>query len=281
RKLKVDDPVGAISVHGIAGAFGTILTGILCTSDYLQDAGMSRGQFAGIQILGVLSVIVWAGACSYVLFVTLKHTLGLRVSREEELSGLDIPEHGLVSAYADFMPSIESHVSLPVKLNTEELDAADAAVAKELAGLTETPVPVEHAVPVKVVKVPRDTGLKAPVSIHKLSIVIKQDKLDALKEALIEIGITGMTVTNVLGCGMRHGVTHYRGAEQEIYLHPRIEVEVVVSKIPVDTVVETAKKVHYTGHYGDGKIFVYDVVNVIKVRTGEEGYAALQDVEQF
>ena len=281
RWLKVDDPVGAISVHGIAGAVGTILTGVLCTSAHLQDSGMSRGQFIGIQILGVLSVIVWAGACSYVLFITLKHTLGLRVTREEELSGLDIPEHGLINAYADFMPSIDSHVSLPVKLNTAELDAADAAVTAELAGLPEAPVSVEKAVPVKVVKVPRDTGLKAPVPIHKLSIVIKQDKLDALKEALIDIGITGMTVTNVLGCGMRHGVTRYRGAEQEIYLHPRIEVEVVVSKIPVDTVVDTAKKVLYTGHYGDGKIFVYDVANVIKVRTGEEGYAALQDVEQF
>lgn len=203
------------------------------------------------------------------------------MSREEELSGLDIPEHGLVSAYPDFMPSINSNVSLPVQLNTAELDAADRLVEAELAGFPSEPVPVETAVPVKVVKVPRNTGLATPVAIHKLSIVIKQDKLDELKNALMDIGITGMTVTNVLGCGMRHGVTRYRGAEQEIYLHPRIEVEVVVSKIPVETVVDTAKKVLYTGHYGDGKIFVYDVVNVIKVRTGEEGYAALQDVEQY
>ncbi len=280
-KLKVDDPVGAISVHGVSGAVGTVLTAIFATSEFLSDAGMSRGHFIGVQLLGVLVTAAWAAGTAFVLFVALKHSVGLRVSREEELSGLDIPEHGLVSAYPDFMPSINSNVSLPVQLNTAELDAADRLVEAELAGFPSEPVPVETAVPVKVVKVPRNTGLATPVAIHKLSIVIKQDKLDELKNALMDIGITGMTVTNVLGCGMRHGVTRYRGAEQEIYLHPRIEVEVVVSKIPVETVVDTAKKVLYTGHYGDGKIFVYDVVNVIKVRTGEEGYAALQDVEQY
>ncbi len=278
-KLKVDDPVGAVSVHGVSGAVGTLLTGLFASNEFLADAGMTRAHFFGVQLLGVVVVALWAAGTAYVVFVAIKHTLGLRVSREEELSGLDIPEHGLVSAYADFMPSISGNVSLPVSLNTAELDAADAAlIAAKMAAGT---VPVEQAIPVVQETTPRNTGLAGDVPMHKLDIIIKQDKLEDLKTALMDIGITGMTVTNVLGCGIRHGVTRYRGAEQEIYLHPRIEVEVVVSKVPVDLVVQVAKSVLYTGHYGDGKIFVYDVANVIKVRTGEEGYAALQDVEQY
>lgn len=275
-KLKIDDPVGAVSVHGVSGCVGTLLTGVFASRDFLADAGMTRAHFFGVQLLGVVVAVLWAAATSYVLFVILKHTVGLRVSREEEISGLDIPEHGLVSAYPDFMPSVNGNVSLPVSVNTAELDAADASIEAER-------VPMEKAVPVvkKVSAVPRNTGIEDDIPIHKLDIIIKQDKLEELKNALTDIGITGMTVTNVLGCGIRHGVTHYRGVEQEIYLHPRIEVEVVVAKVPVDMVVQVAKSVLYTGHYGDGKIFVYDVANVIKVRTGEEGYAALQDVEQY
>ena len=266
KVLKVDDPVGAVGVHFLNGLLGTILTGVFASNDWLQENEMTRGYFIGIQLLGAFSVIVWGGVMIFITFFIIKKTIGLRVTREEELQGLDLPEHGLVSAYADFQP-IFATMSAPV---TNAL-AANNDVPK---------ADIDEAVPV-VLKTPK-TVTASDVKLTKIEIFVRQECFESLKQAMLDIGITGMTVTNILGCGVQKGrPSYYRGAVQEITLHPRVQVEIVVSKIPVRKVIDAAKSVMYTGHTGDGKIFVYDVENVIKVRTGEEGVDALQDEEQY
>ncbi len=262
KKLKIDDPVGACGVHMVNGALGTFLTGVFCSNESLEAMGMTRGQFFGVQILGIVSTAIWAVIAITITFTIIKKTIGLRVSPEEEISGLDLPEHGLVSAYADFVSAIP------------QIDASDLPAVKKGT------VPMDEAVPVQIKSVPSDKSIASDVKMTKIEILIRQEKFEALKSALMGIGITGMTVTHVLGCGAQKGKPeYYRGVIQEVNLLPKVQVEVVVCKVPVRTVIETAKKTLYTGHIGDGKIFVYDVENVIKVRTGEEGYDALQDVE--
>lgn len=264
KVLKIDDPVGAVGVHCINGFLGTLLTGVFASNEFLAENGMTRLHFLGIQCIGVLATAAWATVTITITFFVIKKTVGLRVTKEEELGGLDLPEHGLVSAYADFQP-IFAHMSAP---------SGDDEVK------TTAKVDIDDAVPVQI-KTPKQP-IASDVKMTKIEILVKQERFELLKDAMLEIGITGMTVTNVLGCGVQKGKPeYYRGAVQEITLHPRVQVEIVVSKIPVKTVVETAKKVLYTGHIGDGKIFVYDVENVIKVRTGEEGVSALQDEEQY
>ncbi len=259
KKLKIDDPVGAVGVHCINGAFGTLLTGIFVSNEALEAMGMTRLGFFGVEALGVLATAAWAAVTITVVFFTIKKTIGLRVSPEEEIMGLDLPEHGLVSAYADFMPAISS------------LNASPDFTPEQ------GQVPMDEAVPVQI---KTEKTPASDVKMTKIEIVIKQERFEALKEAMSYIGITGMTVTHVLGCGAQKGKPeYYRGVVQEVNLLPKVQVEMVVCKVPVRTVIETAKKVLYTGHIGDGKIFIYDVENVIKVRTGEEGYDALQDVE--
>ena len=263
QNLRIDDPVGAVGVHCINGALGTILTGVFASNASLADMGMSRGHFIGVQLLGVGATLMWGGVAITILFTIIKKTIGLRVSPEEELGGLDLPEHGLVSAYADFAPS---------------LGAVNAAMAVDSAA-TPGPVDVDEAVPVQLATAKERVA--SDVKLTKVTILCKQERLAALEKAMTGIGITGMTVANVLGCGVQKGKTeYYRGSEMSINLLPKIQVEIVVAKVPVRAVIDAAKKVLYTGHIGDGKIFVYDVENVVKVRTGEEGYAALQDVEQ-
>ena len=263
QKFKVDDPVGAVGVHCVNGALGTILTGVFASNASLADMGMSRMHFIGVQLLGVGATLLWGGVAITVLFTIIKKTIGLRVSPEEELGSLDLPEHGLVSAYADFAPS---------------LGAVNAAMAVDSTA-TPGPVDVDEAVPVQLATAKERVA--SDVKLTKVTILCKQEKLTALEKAMTAIGITGMTVANVLGCGVQKGKTeYYRGSEMSINLLPKIQVEIVVAKVPVRAVIDAAKKVLYTGHIGDGKIFVYDVENVVKVRTGEEGYAALQDVEQ-
>lgn len=264
RKMKIDDPVGAVGVHCLCGAAGTILTGF-----FALEGGVFYGggfHMLGIQALGVASVAAWVAVTMTIVFLTIKKTIGLRVSPEEEIVGLDIEEHGLASAYADFMPAPVVGAMLPTGMPSETVTAATAGVT------------MDEAVPVVLATEKKATG--SDVKMTKVTIVTKQNKFDALKNAMESIGITGMTVTQVLGCGMQKGKPeYYRGVAVEFDLLPKIQVDIVVCKVPVRTVIETAKKVLYTGHIGDGKIFVYDVENVIKVRTGEEGYAALQDVE--
>ena len=269
QKLKVDDPVGAVGVHGLCGATGTIMVGLFGYYAYGSTEVAPVGLFygggvhaLGVQALGMVAVIAWVAVTMTIVFQIIKHTIGLRVTEAEEIMGLDKPEHGLSSAYADFMPFV------PNVLGTK--------AAEQQASMLDTiPVAVEKAVPVT--KVTTEGGEH---KLTKVVIVTKQSKFEVLKEALGAIGVSGMTVTNVIGCGVQKGAAeYYRGAEVDVTLLPKIKMEVVVSKVPVDTVVDTVKKVLYTGHIGDGKIFVYNVENVIKVRTGAEGFDALQDDE--
>lgn len=258
KVLKIDDPVGAVGVHGVCGALGTILVGF-----FAVDGGLFYGGGASMlltQVIGVVSVAAWVTVTMTIVFFIIKKTVGLRVSKQEEILGLDIEEHGLSSAYADFMPTVDV---------ISEVHAASSVAA------TKAPASMEKAVPVsKTGYTPSSDGVK----FTKIVILSKQSKFEELKQAMNAIGVTGMTVTNVLGCGVQKGATeYYRGVPMEMNLLPKVQVEIVVSKVPVDLVIEEAKKALYTGNIGDGKIFVYDVENVIKVRTGETGYAALQD----
>ena len=208
-------------------------------------------------------VPLW-GVAITIVFLVIKHTMGLRCSREEEIRGLDVTEHGLMSSYADFMP-----MNVQVLDGSSELESSDALPE-------EKPVSVAQAVRVQRMS----SDLPDHLKMTKVVMIIKQSKFEELKSAMNGIGVTGMTVTQVLGCGMQKGASeYYRGVPVDVSLLPKVKVEFVVCKVPVDTVVATAKKVLYTGHIGDGKIFIYDVENVIKVRTGEEGYDALQDEE--
>ena len=259
---KIDDPVGAVSVHCVCGAAGTVLTGLFATGE-TTEAGLFYGggaHFLGIQVLGVLAVAAYVAVVITIVFLAIKHTIGLRVEPEEELAGLDVSEHGLFTAYAGFS-------MLPDTI-AEDVDTNTVFAMGD--------VPEAEAVPVKTVPAFEEGTPK----FTKVEIVCKESKLEALKAAMMNLGITGMTVSHVLGCGVQKGKPeYYRGVQIEANLLPKIQVEIVVSKVPVRSVIETAKKVLYTGHIGDGKIFVYDVDNVVKIRTGEEGFDALQDVE--
>ena len=262
-KLHIDDPVGAVGVHCANGIWGTIAVGLLATPS--APAGLSgllyTGSFRqlGLQLLGFVTVAAWAAVTMTLFFLLLKKLNFLRADEADELTGLDITEHGLPSAYADFMPAVDKY--------------AEFGTGEQIVAVTGT-TPVAEAVPVR--REPSFDGHK----FTKVEIVFKEERLFALKEAMNKLGITGMTVSHVMGYGMQKGHTEfYRGVAVETDLRPKVQVDIVVSAIPVRDVIETAKKVLYTGHIGDGKIFVYDVENVVKVRTGEEGYDALQDVE--
>ncbi len=260
---KIDDPVGAISVHFVCGALGTIMTGLFATG-VTTEKGLFYGgglHLLGVQSLGVVSVAAYVGIVITIVFLILKHTIGLRADKEDELAGLDISEHGLLTAYSGF-------AMLPDTL-TADADADTVVVSGD--------VPVSEAVEVKKMPTFKEEGTP---KLTKVEVICKEARLEALKRAMMEIGITGMTVSHVLGCGVQKGKPeYYRGVQVEATLLPKVQVDIVVSKVPVRRVIETAKKVLYTGHIGDGKIFVYDVENVVKVRTGEEGYDALQDEE--
>lgn len=251
-KLHIDDPVGAVAVHLGNGIWGTIACGL-----FSVDTGLFYGhgfKQLGIQLLGESAILAWTTVCITITFAIIKKVNGLRASPEEEIKGLDKTEHGLISSYADFTINIS---------DAELQEARDAHID----------VPVSAAVPVTKATPTDYTG-----KYTKVVIVTRQTKFEALKTAMNGIGVTGMTVVNVMGCGMQKGSTEkYRGVPVNVTLIPKVKVEIVVAKVPVETVVETAKKALYTGHIGDGKIFVYPVENVIKVRTGEEGYDALQD----
>ena len=258
--LKIDDPVGAISVHGVCGAAGTLLTGL-----FAVDGGVFYGggfHFFLVQCIGVLATAAWAAVAITIVFLILKHTVGLRVSAEEEVKGLDITEHGLPSAYGGFAFNYD-----------------DTPDGLELPAQGD--VPVQAAVPVEVAPSMVDPEPVGGIKLTKVDIICKMERFDALKRAMFDIGITGMTAVNAMGCGEQRGKTegYFRGAKVEATMLPSIQVSIVISKVPVSLVVNTARKVLYTGNIGDGKIFIYHVENVIKVRTGEQGYDALQDAE--
>ncbi len=265
KVLKIDDPVGAVGVHGMNGALGTICVGLFSDGAGTEWKGLFTGGDAhllGIQALGVISVIAWVTVTMIIVFQVIKHTIGLRVSEEEEVLGLDSTEHNLANAYSDFMSSPERSVFL-------------GSMADDLTPVNTAPVSTDEAVPVAY-KTSVPANGETP-KISKVTILCRQSKFDDLKTALNTIGVSGITVTQVLGCGIQKGAAKmYRGAEIDVVLLPKVKVEVIVSAVPVTAVVDAAKKALYTGNIGDGKIFVYDVENVIKVRTSEEGFAALQ-----
>lgn len=272
-KLHIDDPVGAIAVHGANGIWGTIAAGLLSTNtapggvDGPVYALIHGGDFVaglkvlGVQLIGILAIGAWVVVTMILIFKGLKKFNGLRVSAEEEMTGLDVTEHGLPSAYADFAPTVETLYDSRPAVVTGDVPVAEAVEVKSMPSF-------DKEIPAGAVK------------FTKVEIICRERMLEPLKNAMTAIGITGMTVTHVMGCGIQKGkLEYYRGVPVEPTLLPKIQVEMVVSKVPVSEVIDTAKKVLYTGHIGDGKIFVYDVENVVKIRTGEEGYAALQDVE--
>lgn len=267
RKFQIDDPVGASSVHGFCGALGVILTGILST-----DGGLLYGGGVGLlgtQILGAAVVALWVTVISYLVLQAINNTVGLRISEKDEVQGLITEEHGAVNSYDEFMPT------------TGSLDTpANPIPSPEDQFLTfSKPIPVEEAVPVAHIPRSKPTAEQDGPKITQVTIIAKESKFEALKDAMDKIGITGMTVTQVMGCGFQRGNPDesYRGIPLDMALLPKVKIEIVVCKIPPEVVVNTAKKVLYTGHIGDGKIFISDIENVIKVRTGEEGYDALQD----
>ena len=278
-KLHVDDPVGAVAVHCLNGIWGTLAVGLFATdsapafarglgdgSSFGANQIAAKGLFygggfrqMGLQCVGLLATAAWTAATIAVTFWIIKKIFGLRVSREEEIEGLDVKEHGLASAYGGFS-------MLPEYIDEQAPVTVDGSVPPAAA--------------VEVTEMPRAAADVSGRKMTKVEIVCKEARLEALKNAMVGIGITGMTVSHVLGCGAQKGKPeYYRGALVEAALLPKIQVDIVVSGVPVGRVVETAKKVLYTGHIGDGKIFIYDVENVVKIRTGETGYDALQDVE--
>ncbi|MBO5555535.1 MAG: adenylate cyclase, partial [Solobacterium sp.] len=272
-RLRVDDPVGAVAVHCLNGIWGTLAVGLLASPSApgysIADAsgapmaGLFYGggfKLMGIQLLGFGSVALWTVLTMIPVFLGIRKLFGLRASREDEVTGLDISEHGLVSAYAGFAMTPEYlGETVPVFEPDAVADMPEAEPA---------------------VTVPAKTPAHGSRKLTRIDIVCRESKVEALKNALVSIGITGMTITHVLGCGAQKGrPEYYRGVQVEANLLPKVQFSIVVAKVPVRTVIETAKKVLHTGHIGDGKIFVYDVENVIKVRTSEEGYDALQDVE--
>ena len=260
KVLKVDDPVGAVGVHGVNGLLGTFCVGLFSTG----QNGVGKGLFygggftqLGIQALGIICVLAWVGVMMTITFTILKHTVGLRVEPEIEIAGLDQAEHGLASAYAGF------------EISTSELtsDSDYDVIGSEK---------MEDSVPAVVKSLDIPDGKK----ITKVEILMKQERFEKLKKAMNEIGVTGMTVTQVLGCGTQKGAPeYYRGVPVEMQLLPKIQVEMVISKVPTMDVINAARQALYTGHIGDGKIFVYDVEDVVKVRTGESGYDALQGAD--
>ena len=274
--LRVDDPVGAVAVHMMNGIWGTIAVGLFATNSApgysIADSkgnelvGLFYGggfKLLGLQLTGFVSVAAWTVVTITIVFLVIKATLGLRVSEEEEIVGLDPTEHGLPSAYAGFAIMDVSGDVMDVNENTDlgSSEYATASKAKKDAA-----VPVVNA-----------TTPASSSGIHKVVIISKLTKYDKLRKAMNDLGVTGMTVTQVMGCGIQKGAgERYRGAEVDATLLPKVKVEVIVGNIPVENIIEAAKKALYTGHIGDGKIFVYDVENVVKVRTGETGYDALQ-----
>ncbi len=278
-KLRIDDPVGAVAVHMMNGIWGTISVGFFATNTApgysIADAsgteltGLLYGggfKLLGLQLIGFASVAAWTFVTITIVFLVIKATIGLRASQEEEIVGLDATEHGLASAYSGFsIMDVSGAMVMDVNENTS-LGVEDYETASQ----------IQKDAAVKVAQVP----MASATGMYKVAIIAKLSRYDKLRKAMNDLGVTGMTVTQVMGCGVQKGAGEkYRGVEMDATLLPKVKVEVVVSKIPVEAVVEAAKKTLYTGHIGDGKIFVYNVDKVVKVRTGEEDFDALQDVE--
>ena len=284
--LRIDDPVGAVAVHCLNGIWGTIAVGLFATDTapafargYGDGVNFGANQIAGeglfygggfhqlgLQLEGMLATAAWTAVTITIAYMIIKAIFGLRVTEEEEIVGLDAMEHGLTSAYAGFSIMDVSNTMIMEVNDRTQIGDGDYASASNVQ--RDTAVKVVNTVPAE------DTG------IHKVVIIARLSRYDALRKAMNDLGVTGMTVTQVMGCGIQKGAGEmYRGAEVDATLLPKVKVEIIVASIPVEDVIEAAKKTLYTGHIGDGKIFVYNVDKVVKIRTGEEDFAALEDVE--
>ena len=267
KVLKVDDPVGAVGVHGLNGAFGTLAVGLFSDGTGTEWKGLLVGggfHGFGVQFIGMIITIAWVAVTMTIIFQAIKHTVGLRVTAEEEIEGLDSKEHGLTSAYDGFVVHDTMTVPTPMGVAKKSVSSNTSA----------------NVAPAEVVDTIPDLPREGVHKLTKVVIITRQNKLDEFMQAMNEIGVTGITITNVLGCGVQKGApSYYRGVEMEMNLLPKIKIEIVVSLVPVQKVIETAKAVLHTGQIGDGKVFVYDIENVVKIRTGEEGYLALQDTK--
>lgn len=263
KVLKIDDPVGAVGVHGLNGAFGTLAVGLFSDGAGTDWKGLLVGggfHGFGVQLIGMLITIAWVAVTMTIIFQVIKHTMGLRVSPEEEIAGLDGKEHGLASAYDGFVVhDTMTTVPTPMGVTKAAPVVNTAAASAPVESIPEMPAEGVH-------------------KLTKVVIITRQNKLEEFMHAMNDIGVTGITITNVMGCGVQKGArSYYRGVEMDMNLLPKIKIEIVVSLVPVQKVLETAKAVLHTGQYGDGKVFVYDIENVVKIRTGEEGFMALQD----
>lgn len=280
NKAKIDDPVGAVSVHMANGMWGTIAVGLFSTGADGVGVGLFYGgglAQLGVQVLGVIGIAAYTLITMFIVFKIIDKTVGLRVPAKIEIDGLDVHEHGLTSAYSGFSITDVTDMTVEANENTDlgENEYEKASDAQKNAAIKVTEVS-------ETTTAAAEPGVVTPyiTDMHKVSIICRLSSFDALKRALNSLGVTGMTVTQVMGSGLQRGSQEkYRGVTVDSTLIPKIKVEVIVSKIPVDHVIETAKKTLYTGHIGDGKIFVYNVMRAVKVRTGEEGYEAIQDVE--
>ena len=280
NKAKIDDPVGAVSVHMVNGMWGTIAVGLFSTGADGVGVGLFYGgglAQLGVQVLGVIGIAAYTLITMFIVFKIIDKTVGLRVPAKIEIDGLDVHEHGLTSAYSGFSITDVTDMTVEANENTDlgENEYEKASDAQKNAAIKVTEVS-------ETTTAAAEPGVVTPyiTDMHKVSIICRLSSFDALKRALNSLGVTGMTVTQVMGSGLQRGSQEkYRGVTVDSTLIPKIKVEVIVSKIPVDHVIETAKKTLYTGHIGDGKIFVYNVMRAVKVRTGEEGYEAIQDVE--
>lgn len=272
KVCRIDDPVGAVGVHGMCGALGTLCVGLFSDGSGTAGKGLfTGGGFTqlGVQFIGFLATAAWVAVAMIVVFQVIKHTMGLRVSADEEIAGLDIREHGLTSSYADFVTqdimNPVPNVMGTVSGKTDAVSSASAAQAPAEAVRNREDSPAENSGTIT-------------SKLTKVVIITRRNKLEDFMQAMNEIGVTGITITNVLGCGVQKGsTTYYRGVEMDMNLLPKVKIEIVVSVVPVQKVIDTAKAVLHTGQIGDGKVFVYDIENVVKIRTGEEGYLALQD----
>ena len=270
-KLHVDDPVGAVAVHMMNGIWGTLAVGLFATSSAPEsniDGLFYGGGFhqLGLQLLGVAAVGAWAAVCITITFIAIKATVGLRVTQEEEIVGLDAMEHGLASAYSGFsIMDVSNTMTMDVNENTNlgtDIYEKASKIQRDAA------VKVVSAIP------------KESTGMYKVVIIARLSRYDKLRKAMNDLGVTGMTVTQVMGCGIQRGAGEkYRGVEMDATLLPKVKLEIIVGNIPVEKVVEAARQTLYTGRIGDGKIFVYDVAKVVKIRTGEEDLPALLDVE--
>ena len=267
KVLKVDDPVGAVGVHGLNGAFGTLAVGLFSDGAGTDWKGLLVGggfHGFGVQFIGMIITIAWVAVTMTIIFQAIKHTVGLRVTAEEEIEGLDSKEHGLTSAYDGFVVHDTMTVPAPMGVAKKSVSSNTSA----------------NVAPAEVVDTIPDLPREGVHKLTKVVIITRQNKLDEFMQAMNEIGVTGITITNVMGCGVQKGApTYYRGVEVDMNLRPKVKIEIVVSLVPVQKVIDTAKAVLHTGQIGDGKVFVYDIENVVKIRTGEEGFLALQDTD--